>query len=100
MGRKLFDTDHETVDETLESLGLNFPEMALLYRISIERDNSLSTVGKCKLKSVQQVASRITFESAAGSAGSGLSNHSQLLGRNEDNAHPCLSYYWVTRGIR
>lgn len=88
MGRMLFDSDHETVDETLESLGLNFPEMALLYRISLERDNSLSTVGKCKLKSVQQAASRITFESTAGSGGSSLSNHAQLLGRTEDNAHP------------
>ena len=88
MGRKLFDSDYDTVDETLESLGLNFPEMALLYRISLERDDSLSTVGKCKLKSIHQAASKITFESAAGSAGSGLSNHAQLLGRTDDNAHP------------
>lgn len=88
MGRKIFDSDHETVDETLESLGLNFPEIAMMYRISLERDNSLSTVGKCKLKSVQQAASKITFESAAGSAGSGLYNHAQLLGRTDDNAHP------------
>ena len=50
MGRKLFDTDDDTVDETLESYGLNFPEMAMLYRIAIQRDDSASTVGKCKLK--------------------------------------------------
>ena len=91
MGRKVFDDVEDTVNETLESFGLNFPEMAMLYRIAIERDETASTPGKCKLKLVQQAASRITFESQAGNTSSGLSNHAQLLGRNEPNAHPLES---------
>ena len=91
MGRKVFDTAEETTTETLEALGLNFPEIAMLYRITLEKKDSYGTVGNCSIYSAQQAASKNIFESQAGIVGVELSDHAALLGRGSPNQHPIES---------
>lgn len=85
-GRVAYDTEIEAGDETLESLGLNFPEIAMLYRLTFKSDTSLSNAGRCTLVAVSTIA-RGAFQSAAASA----DDHSNLLGRSKPDQHPASS---------
>lgn len=85
-GRVQFDSEIEAGDETLESLGLNFPEIAMLYRLTLKRDNALSNTGKCVIAAVSTI-SRGAFQSAQGST----DDHSNLLGRSKPDQHPASS---------
>ena len=86
-GRQAFDLPEETGTEKLEGLGLNLPELALLYRIVILRDNSVTQAGKCKLIAVERASVRKTFEGQVGEGGDSLPTHPALLGRNSPNQH-------------
>ena len=86
-GRQAFDLPEETGIEKLEKLGLNLPELALLYRIVILRDNSVAQAGKCKLIAVERASVSKTFAGQVGDAGDSLPTHPALLGRNSPNQH-------------
>ena len=87
MGRGEYDSLADAEGETLESLGLNFPEIAMLYRLTLVKDDAAGTVGKCKIMSVRKACSKLIFESSEAQAGTSLSSHHDLLDRNALNAH-------------